>query len=49
MTRRDLKRFRRLVRREARELQAIYDVVPSSVDVGLPGVLRTKIKRGGAT
>ena len=44
MNRRDLKRFRRLVEREARELRAVWDAVPASV-VSLPAVWRTKIQK----
>ena len=45
MNRRELKRFRRLVKREARELRAVWDAVPASTDTGLPAVLRTKIQK----
>ena len=44
MNRRELKRFRRLVKREARELLDVWDSVPASV-VSLPGVWRTKIQK----
>ena len=47
MNRRDLKRFRRRVKREARELRAVWDSVPASV-VRLPGVWRTKIQKGAS-